>query len=636
VLESFLRTSHDSLYLTAGTGPLDQETGETGLLSPRIPSSFHPLTFTAHESGSSLKEQFEYQANRVADQIAVQETNGSLSFAQLNRAANRIANAILALRGDREEPIALLLENHVPLILAILGVLKSGKFYVPLDPLLPSSRLAAILQDSQAGLVLTNSRNRALAAGIHGMALIDIDALDHAASEQDPGVPVRPDSPCWILYTSGSTGPPKGVVQTNCNVLHFIRNYVTGLRLCAEDRVSLLFSCGVNLGSHLLLTALLNGLPILPFDVKQQGVARLADWLHRERITIFTSVPTVFRRFVHALNDHAFPHLRIVQLGGEPALMKDFESFTKHFSEECVLVNRLGSTETGTIRWCFLDRTSTFDSNIVPVGYPVDDNEVIIFDDDGRPAGANQIGEIVVRSRYLSPGYWHRPDLTSRYFLPDPEQSEKRLYLSGDLGFMKRDGCLFFMGRKDFQVKIRGYRIEIPEIETSLLRSPQVREAVVVAQDDPSGEKRLVAYCVTAGGRLDVTSLRRALAETLPDYMIPSVFVPMKTLPQTPNGKLDRRALPAPGRQRPELAVAFEPPATPVEEVLAAAWTDVLGIDPVGIHDGFLELGGHSIHATQIVSRVASIFGMELPLRTIFEDMTIHRLASRISDLKAG
>jgi len=335
------------------------------------------------------------------------------------------------------------------------------------------------------------------------------------------------DTLTWILYTSGSTGQPTGVVQNHRNVLHFMMNHTNGLHICSEDRLALLHSCSVNAANHDIFTALLNGASLHPLDIKEEGVADLANWLIGQEITYCHVVPTLFRHLVDTLTGaERFPKLRLIRLGAEPARARDVELYKQHFSRGCILVNRLGHSETGTLLWYFIDRETRIDGPTVPVGYGVEDNEILLLDEAGVEVGLNGIGEIAVRSRYLSPGYWRRPDLTRAAFQPDPEGGDERLYWTGDLGRMLPDGCLVHVGRKDSQVRIRGHRIELDEIEIALLDLDAINEAVVVAAEDRSGDQRLVAYIVPRGRPAPtVTTLRSALAERLPDYMIPSAFV---------------------------------------------------------------------------------------------------------------
>ena len=366
-------------------------------------------------------------------------------------------------------------------------------------------------------------------------------------------------------------------------------------------------------------------------------MGNLAKWLINEEITMYRSTATAFRHFIDSLTgDEEFPSLRAIKLGSETVNKRDIELYKKHFSLDCVLYIGLGTTETGTIAHYLVDHTTEIATSTVPVGYPAEDMEIWCIDDEKRQVDCQSVGEIAIKSRYLSTGYWQRPDLTQAAFLPDPSGGDERIYLTGDLGRMLPDGCLEHLGRKDFQLKVRGYRVELAEIEMALLNLDNIVEAVVVAQAGPPGEPQLVAYVSPASQPAPtVTALRRGLMEALPSYMIPSSFVILNTLPMLPNGKVDRRSLPAPGSGRPELENPFILPRTPVEEALAEIWIEVLGLDEVGIADNFLELGGDSLLASQVISRVIIAFRVNLPLRSLFDAPTVADMAVSITQSQA-
>jgi len=334
-------------------------------------------------------------------------------------------------------------------------------------------------------------------------------------------------------------------------------------------------------------SALLNGAALFPYDLAVKGFTPLAEWMRTNRITIFHTVATTFRCFLDTVAaDATFPALRILRLGGEPINSEDVKRFQRHFSPHCVLVHAIGPTETFDIRRHFISQEWRSSDSKVPVGYAVPDKEVLLLDETGREVGTDQIGEIAVRSKYLALGYWRRPDLTAAAFIPDHRGGNQRLYLTGDLGVMRPDGCLIHMGRKDFQVKIRGYRIEVTEIEVALVGLDSIKAAVVHVQADDAGAQRVVAYVVPAAGRAPtVSELRRALAQTLPDYMVPSAFVFLDTLPLLPSGKVDRRSLPEPNQARPALNAPYVAPRTPTESDLARIWAEVLELEQVGVHD---------------------------------------------------
>lgn len=494
--------------------------------------------------------------------------------------------------------------------------------------------MAYIIEHAGANLLISDTKNLPLARELtqNRIPLMNLDDGDPSLSVKNPGLPISPDALTWILYTSGSTGQPKGVVQNHRNVLQFIMNYTNGFHLCPEDRLTVLSSFSVNAGNHDIFTALLNGASLYPLNIQEEGVGQLAGWLIRHEITFYHSVPTVFRHFLDSLiREEKFSSVRMIRFGGESASKSDLDLYRKFFADHCIFVNRLGSTETGTVRWYFIDKDTEIKGNIVPVGYPVEDNEILLLDDDGKEAGMDNTGEIAVRSRYLSPGYWRRPDLTRAVFLPT--EGEERVYRTGDLGRLLPDGCLVHLGRKDFQVKIRGHRIELAEIEMALLDHPIIKEAVVVAREDPEGDRRLVAYLLAAARPAPSASeLRSFLNERLPDSMIPSAWVFLEAFPLAPNGKVDRRALPPPSPARPELNTPFVASRTPVEETIARIWSEVLSLDQVGVHDNFFDLGGHSLAATRVVSQVIKNFQLEMPLQVLFQAPTVAAMSAVITE----
>jgi len=595
------------------------------------------VEFNKDEIEQSIPKRFEEQARKYSNRTAVVTRNQTLTYDQLNQGVDRLAGAILHQRGGRQEPIALLLEQSASAISTILGVLKAGKIYVPLDTTYPQARIEYILEDSQAAVIVTNNRNFSLARELakhNRCQLLNIDELDASSFVEEPDSSISPDSLAWILYTSGSTGQPKGVVQTHRNVLHDIMNYTNAFHICQVDRLILLTSYSVVDTVRTMYGALLNGASLYPLDVKEEGLTHLADWLNHHQITIYRSFSTLFRHFIDTLDgEQQFPKLRLLYLCGEPVYRKDLELYKRHFSPDCIFVNGIGSTECLTYRWYLMDKKTQVNDNNVPVGYPLEDIEVLLLDDDGKEVAFNEIGEMSVKSRYLSPGYWCRPEVSQVKFLPDPNGGDEWIYRTGDLGLILNDGCLVHMGRKDFQAKIRGYRIEVSEIEAVLVNIDNIKEAVVVLREDRPRDKYLAAYIVPSRQpALSITALRHALAEKLPGYMVPSAFIILDALPLLPNGKLDRQRLPYPDSSRPNLDTPFIVPETSVEQALAKIWAEVLNVNHVGAHDNFFDLGGHSLAATRIVSRVIEHFQVDLPLQSLFQSPTVAEMATVIAE----
>ncbi len=595
--------------------------------------------FEKEEIEQSIPHRFEKMVSLYPQRLAVKADGHALTYETLNQAANRTARAILAKREPGNEPTALLFEHGIDAIKAILATLKAGKSYVALDPSFPRERITFVLRDSRAGLIVTNNRNVNLARSLTEdpcSSVLNIDEIGNSFSSENPGLAVAPDEIAHLIYTSGSTGQPKGVIQNHRNQLHDIRVRTEIFHFCPDDRMTL-FAFATSHAIMNIYSAVLNGAALYPRDIKAKGVANLATWLIQEGITIWNSGAPLFRHFLDTLTgEETFPELRLIRLGGEQVSKRDVERYKKHFSPDCVLVNGLASTETGALLQYFIDKETQITSSTVPVGYAVEGQEVLLLDDAGQEVGRNSVGEITISSCYLSPGYWRRPDITQTAFHPDPRGGSARVYRTGDLGRRLPDGCLELLGRRDFQVKIRGYRVEVAEIEMALLALESIKAAVVVARKDPPGSKRLVAYVVPAEmSPPTVSTLRHALAEKFPDYMIPSAFVMLRALPLTPNGKVDRSALPAPEGTRPDLDTPFAAPRTVVEEELTQIWAEVLSFHQVGIHDNFFDLGGHSLTAAQIIARVVKRFQLELSIQSLFQAPTVAEMAAVITQRQA-
>ena len=519
-------------------------------------------------------------------------------------------------------------------IAATLGILKAGKTYVPLDPAAPESRNEFILRDAQASLIVTDDENFSLARSMapNDVTVINIDTLVLNLSSENPGLHIPPDHLSYLMYTSGSTGEPKGVVQNHRNVLSKVRGWVNVVHISPGDRLSLLRALNVSGSIRDLFGGLLCGAAVLPFDMKREGFVHLASWLIDEKISIYNSVVTLFRSFGATFKgSENFSSIRLIKLSGEPVYKRDVDIFKKYFPSNCLLINMLASAEVGSTCVYFVGRETPITENLVPIGYPMEGCEVLLLDAEGNVLGFDQVGEIAVRSRYLSPGYWHRPDLTEAAFFADPEGGDARVYRTGDLGCMLSDGCLVHRGRKNSHVKIRGYSVELGEIEAALIELDGVEAAVATTKENSHGGQVLVAYVVPSRqAELAVSVLRKALAARLPDYMVPSAFVFLDSLPLAGPGKVNLRALPSVGRGRPDVETPFAFPRTPVEKCLVEIWAQLLDVDQVGIYDRFLDLGGDSLLASRFISQVRDVFHIEVPLRSLFDTPTVADVAAEV------
>ncbi len=583
---------------------------------------------------ASIPARFRRQAELHAHRLALKTERHAWLYRDLDREVTRVAACVLRGPAEASTPVAVLLDHDAPMVAALLGVLAAGRCYVPLDPAYPEPRLSFMLEDSGAGILLTDEANLELGRRLAGGRCAVVD-LDGAPSPSAPALPrVAADSLAYILYTSGSSGTPKGVMQSHRNVLRHVQAYARSLGIEPGDRVSLFASYSFDAAVMDIYGALLNGAALHPYDVKRQGTAGLASWLKEEGITIFHSTPTLYRAFLDGLAEgEALPARRVV-LGGEAARRRDAERFLERFPADAVLVNGLGPTESTLALQCFFDRAGELPRGTLPVGYPVPGTGVLLLGPTGEQVAPYGVGEIVLRGPALALGYWRRPEATAAAFRPDPDGGEARVYRTGDLGRRLPDGSLEFIGRGDLQVKIRGHRIELGEIESILGRHAGVREAVVLAREDTPGDRRLVAYVVPGqAAAAPPDELQGWLRDRLPDYMVPAAFVAVERLPLTPSGKVDRRALPAPGIQRPA-EQGFAPPRTALEELLVELWSQMLRAGRVGIHDDFFSLGGHSLAAIQLLASLRQALGVEVPLYRLFAAPTVAGLARTIAALR--
>jgi amino acid adenylation domain-containing protein len=606
-------------------------------LLQRIPyqpgSGFRP--FMDEEIEQSIPQRFEQQVRAFGDHLAIRWPRGSYTFSSLNETANRLARTLDAARGKPAEPVALLFDHGGEILAAIFAVLKAGKFYVVLDPAYPPDRLKYILEDSGAKVVVAGANHiehaRQLCAS--AIELVDFDAVDPGLSGADLGAYPAPESLAMILYTSGSTGRPKGVMHSHRNVLVDVRNLTNGWSVTARDRWLLYTSMGFANSVRTIYSSLLNGAAVFPFDIKKQGFRELTAWLLDNDITIIRAVSTFFRAFMASVDENlTFPAVRLLSVGAEPMLQADLGYVNRHFSSRCVLSHAFGPTECLTVCWALVPHGTPVAEGKLPIGYTLQDKDVRLLDESRREVSDGEVGEIAVTSRYISRGYWRDPERTRAAFLPDPSGSDACTYLTGDLGVRAPDGRLIHVGRRDFQVKIRGYRIDVSEIENALRALPGIGDAVVVGRELDPGVQALVGYFVASPGpRMSQGKIRQHLGKALPDYMIPSVLVAMDAIPRTPNGKADRLRLPLPARGRRDVDAPFTAPCTAIESELAAIWAKVLGLQRVGTEDHFLELGGESLQAQEIVYRVAARFGLEMSTDILFEAGTIAEMAKAVA-----
>jgi amino acid adenylation domain-containing protein len=591
--------------------------------------------FPRRDVEGTIPARFERQVDRHAGRLAIKMGTEQWTYQMLNALANRLAWAILEARPAPGAPVAGLFEQGVQAVAAPLGVLKAGHVYVPLDPAHPPARLALIFESSRPAVLLTTARHVSLAEALLASSgrLIVVDRLTGRLPTHNPGSPAGPGTPALVVYTSGSTGRPKGVVHTHRTLLHMTMTQTNCMHICPDDRLALLYSTGVIGGLRVVFLALLNGAAVFPRHVPDTGVTGLAAWLQDEGITVYRSVPVLFRQLIASLTGkETLPALRVARLGGDVVETRDVVLGQQGLPAHCMLVVGYGSTETDVVLQHFIGPTTPVGEGRVPLGYPVDEARAVVLDDDGVEVRDGEVGELAIRSRYLALGYWGEPALTRAVF-DDPGEGEERAYRTGDMVCRRPDGSVEHRGRKEWYAMIRGYRVDVGEVEHALRAMPAIADAVVVPwrESAEAEDTGLVAYCAGPEPPPAPGDIRAFLQARLPAYMIPAAFVMLAALPRTPNGKVDRGALPPPASARPEAPMSLVAPRTPVEARLATLWAAVLGVDRIGVHDNFLDLGGDSLRAMQIASRVQDTWQVDIPLGALFGAASIADMAALVT-----
>jgi amino acid adenylation domain-containing protein len=574
-----------------------------------------------------------YRARTMPGAVCVTHDGAQLRFAELDERANRLANH-LRTRGVRTESVVgVCLERGVDMVVVLLAVLKAGGAYLPIDPSYPRDRVAFMLTDAEAELVICSTATRQQLAD-HRAELLDLDEEGRAiaaAPATDPAAAVTPDCLAYIIYTSGSTGRPKGVHVTHRNVLRLMTSTHTWFGFNHRDVWTMFHSYAFDFSVWEIWGALGFGgrLVVVPHLVSRSP-SDFLELLRAERVTVLNQTPSAFRQLVAADAESGGElALRLVIFGGEAVdLTSVARWWERHPQDAPRLVNMYGITET-TVHVTYRPLTLADTARQAnPIGVPIPDLQVYVLDRWGNPVPTGVPGELYIGGAGVARGYGHRPVTTAERFVPDPFGPRgARLYRSGDVGRRAAGGDLEYLGRNDDQVKVRGYRIETGEIEAAIARHPQVRGAVVVVHRDGRAAARLVGYVAAERASLTTAALREHLGRTLPQYMLPAVFVFLDELPVTANGKVDRQALPAPETERPELAEEYAPPRTDAERVLAEIWGEVLDLERVGVRDNFFDLGGDSIRSLQVLGR-AKQRGLEFTLQDLFRAPLIEDLAA--------
>lgn len=588
------------------------------------------LNRTGHsgESTPLMHSLIEAQAKQNPAHTALVAGSRRLSYDALNRQANRIAQGLRRRGVTIGDRVGLCIDRSADMIVAMLGVLKAGAAYVPIDPAHAAVRLAPQMAQSGAAILLTRSATDQPLPRFDGVIL---NLPEDVANEPDDDLDLlfSPDELAYVIYTSGSTGQPKGVAVSHRSLANYTSAITRRLGLAGRLQFATVSTLSADLGHTVIFPALTSGgcLHVIDYETATDGRS-FASYLTAHPIDVLKIVPSHFKALLATREGQVVWPRAYLIFGGETLSWELADQVRREAS--CAVLNHYGPTETtvGATTSLVTDDPAPRIARSVPIGCPIDNLETYILNERREPVPIGVAGELYLGGQGLARGYWNQPDRTAERFVPNPHASEPgaRLYRTGDRARRLPDGSIEFLGRLDHQVKIRGFRIELGEIETVLREHPAVQDVVVMVREDSQGASYLAAYYVAREGEPDGRTIQDFLRSRLPDYMVPTAVVALPALPLSANGKVDRRALPEPEWDGQDVR-RYVAPATPTETILAGLWTDVLKREGIGAQDNFFDLGGHSLLATQVMSRLRNAFAVELPLRTLFESPTIAQLA---------
>ena len=586
----------------------------------------------------SLVAAFERVAARFPSRIAIGSDVWEPTYRELNETANRLAHRLIARGVASGDRVAVLMLHDAPLVAAVVGILKAGAIVVALDPGDPLSRLNILVADAEPSVILTDVQNQTLAAELSriGCDILKFEPETATGGTENPSIEMLPEQTAFLTYTSGTTGRPKGVMQTHRQLRRAAAAHTEAMQYTENDRIPYFAMVATGQGSVGLWWILLNGAMLCPFSVKTRGITKLANWIINRGLTVYVSSASIFRTLVKTIDDQlVFTHVRAVRLASEAVTGDDFRSFRKHFPRTSIFVHTLSSSETSNIAWSRWTQADNVPETGLPVGHFSRDMDISLLGEDGQPVARGEVGEIVVRSRYLAKGYWRDPQLTAERFSADLDGNGTRILRTGDRGRINADGLLEFCGRKDDRIKIRGNRIELLEIERTLERLPGIdRVAVVASASDDHHEPTLVAFVVKkSDASLTASRLRHAARANLPLHMVPSRIVFLDNLPYNKGNKIDRAAL----RHLP-LPVGngnkSDRPQTETEMLLADIWTEIFDLSDIRRDDDFFSLGGDSLSGAIVAARIDAPLGIELSLGDIADHPTLLALAAYIDDCR--
>jgi amino acid adenylation domain-containing protein len=586
-----------------------------------------------------IHELFEEQAARTPDSLAVVYENDSLSYAELNTRANQVAHYLKRLGAKPETTVALCMERSVEMIVGMLGILKAGGVYVPLEPSQPVERLGYMLEDVRPLAVLTQQRLlESFPAHTAPVLCLDADR-DELARERGDNPPggAAAGNLAYIIFTSGSTGRPKGVLVEHRQLVNYVHAIEERLSLSPGESYATVSTFAADLGHTCIFPSLSFGgcLHIISQE-RASDPAALSDYFTRQPVDVLKIVPSHLEALLASpAPEKVLPRRRLI-LGGESSRWELIET-VRRLAPGCEIFNHYGPTETtvGTITFHVEEGSIGEHAANIPLGRPIANAEIYLLDGELRPVVTGMLGELYIGGAGVARGYLSHPAMTAEKFVPNPfaTQPGARLYRTGDLARYRPSGDIEFAGRADNQIKFHGYRVELNEIRHALNRHPDVKDSVVVMLDDGNGLDVLVAYYISRR-ELEVGMLREFLSASILKETLPGIFVHLKKMPLTLNGKVNLAGLPTLEEVRQQAKQTFVAPRTPVEKLVADIWAEILRVEQVSIHDNFFEIGGHSLLATRVTTRLRDAFQIELPLRTIFEEPTVAMQAHLITQMQ--
>ncbi len=581
----------------------------------------------------STVERFDSIAASFAEKTAIRFGNNELTYSELQTKSNILAQHISAIQTEQRQ-IAFFLSFGIDQFVALFGILKARCAYVPIDTSWPAHRIEHSINDSHAKVVITDNANLGQVKALcTNRLIINIDEIDFAKNTAQPESYPTADDIQHILYTSGSTGEPKGVYTNHRNQLHFVKRFSEFIDLGPDDTFAYYFSIGFSAHAMPSLGTLLTGGTLVMYDLKKNGFQGLAEFFNREKVTVCLMIPSVLRHFRATLDqDSKLNKLRILLVGGETLYFNDIKQILPFLKRKAEIINIYASTEMYLSFAYRIKNDTVLNQNIIPIGHPVEGIQLEIHNEDGQECEPDQVGEMIIYSPYSALGYWNNPEMTAQDF---QQTDQGWRFNSRDLAYKRSDGAFVHVGRKDSMVKIRGQRVDLGEVENSILFNSDIQDVAVALKEGPLGNKHLVAYYVCRSGiEIKTNVIKVFLTRRLPDYMVPSFVIKLDALPKTDSGKTDYKLLPDPDWKTQSQNTDFQHARTVTESEIIAIFEQQLGVSPIGITDNILETGNDSLKLFVAFDTIEKHFNIKVDLDLLTRDPSIQALAKRIDDLK--